>query len=89
MERMIQRLSAPVSVDFISNHRTRQILPRSLWWDGRLYPIEKVGLHHTYRAGRTLFHVFSVIGKQICFRLSLNTDTLHWQLEEISDGLPD
>jgi hypothetical protein len=85
---MIQRLKAPISVNFTSNHKTRQILPRSLWWEGQLYPIEKVGLHHTLRQGRTLFHVFSVVGRQICFRLSLNTDTLHWQLEEISDGLP-
>jgi hypothetical protein len=46
-------------------------------------------LHHTFRSGRTLFHVFSVASKSLFFRLVLNTDTLFWRLEEISDGLPD
>ncbi|OGD69737.1 hypothetical protein A3A84_01030 [Candidatus Collierbacteria bacterium RIFCSPLOWO2_01_FULL_50_23] len=86
---MIQRLAAPVSVDFISDHKTRRVLPRSLCWDGRVHPITKIGLHHTYRQGRTLFHVFSVLAQTIYFRLRLDTDTLFWQLEEISDGLPD
>ncbi|MBI1871821.1 hypothetical protein HYZ70_03175 [Candidatus Curtissbacteria bacterium] len=86
---MITRLSAPVAVDFVSDPKRRLVLPRAIWWDGRLYPIEKVGLHHIYRSGRTLFHVFSVVGKEIYFRLTLNTETLFWQLEEISDGLPD
>ena len=53
------------------------------------YPIVKVGLHHTFRQGRTLYHVFSVTSKTLLFRLVLNTETLNWRLEEISDGLPD
>lgn len=57
-------------------------------WDGRVYPVLKVGLHHTYRQGRDLFHVFSVSSINIFFRISLDTTTLHWTLEEISDGLP-
>jgi hypothetical protein len=46
-------------------------------------------LHHTFKSGRILFHVFSVASKSLFFRLVLNTDTLFWRLEEISDGLPD
>ncbi len=86
---MIQRMAAPVTVEFVSDVRRRRVVPKSVWWDGRLYPIVKVGLHHTYRAGRTLYHVFSVVSATIYFRLSLNTETLFWQLEEIADGLPD
>lgn len=85
---MIQKLSAPISVEFISDSKIRRLLPRSISWDGRTYQVTKVGLHHTYRQGRTLFHVFSVLAQTIYFRLCLNTDTLFWQLEEISDGLP-
>lgn len=86
---MIQRISAPVSVTLIFNHRTRSVYPQSVTWDGRDYPITKVGLHHTFRQGRTLFHVFSAASPTIFFRLVLNTDNLSWRLEEISDGLPD
>ncbi|OGM15414.1 hypothetical protein A2985_04880 [Candidatus Woesebacteria bacterium RIFCSPLOWO2_01_FULL_43_11] len=86
---MLEKISAPVSVGFTFDHTTRRVIPKWVIWEGRTYPIEKVGLHHTYRAGRTLFHVFSVASKTLFFRLVLNTDTLHWRLEEISDGMSD
>ena len=85
---MTQKLSEPVTVEFISDGYTRRLLPKSVYWNGHLYPITKVGLRHTCRQGRTLFHVFSVLAQTLYFRLSLNTDNLLWQLEEISDGLP-
>lgn len=84
---MIEKISTPVSVSLTFDHRQRKVFPRFLVWDARLYPIEKVGLHHTYRQGRTLYHVFSVASKTLFFRLVLNTETLHWRLEEVSDGL--
>lgn len=89
MEGMRQRLSAPVTVELVSDARTRRVVPKSVWWDGRLYPVLRVGLRHSYRTGRTLYHVFSVASEAVFFRLSLNTETLFWQLEEIADGLPD
>lgn len=85
---MIEKVSLPVSVTLLFDHRLRKVVPVSLVWEGRTYPVLKVGLHHTYRQGRTLFHVFSVASAELFFRLVLNTDTLHWQLEEIADGLP-
>lgn len=86
---MIEKLSLPVSVGITFDHTKRKIIPKWVLWEGKLYPIEKVGLHHTFREGRTLFHVFSVASKTLFFRLVLNTDTLAWRLEELSDGLPD
>lgn len=86
---MIEKLSLPVSVGITFDHRRREVIPKWVLWEGRLYPVEKVGLHHTFRSGRTLFHVFSVAAKTLFFRLVLNTDTLAWRLEEISDGMPD
>lgn len=86
---MIQKVLSPVSVGVSFDHTKRRISPRWVVWDGRLHSIINVGLHHTYRAGRTLYHVFSVASKTLFFRLVLDTDTLHWKLEEISDGLPD
>lgn len=85
---MIQKIDSPVSVGVSFDHNKRKISPRWVHWDGRLHAIKNVGLHHTYRAGRTLFHVFSVASTTLFFRLVLDTETLRWKLEEISDGLP-
>ena len=82
------RISTPVSVSLSFDGKSKRVFPKWLVWNGRLYPIVKIGLHHTYRSGRTLFHVFSVASKSLFFRLVFNTDNLHWRLEEISDGMP-
>ena len=82
---MIEKISEPVSVNLVYDSKVKKSVPRCLVWQGRLYPVTKVGLHHTYRRGRTLFHVFSVASPTLFFRLILDTETLHWKLEEISD----
>lgn len=59
--------------------------PKWVKWKNRVYKIEKVGLHHTYRTGRTLFHIFSVVTSNLFMKLKLNTDNLLWTLEEIDE----
>ncbi|MDQ6659791.1 MAG: hypothetical protein M3Z24_02355 [Chloroflexota bacterium] len=60
------------------------VLPWLVKWQARIYTIEKIGYVHKVRVGRTLFHIFSVSNAAIAFRLKLDTDTLHWTLEEVS-----
>ena len=84
---VIEKISAPVSVSLAFDHTKRKVYPKWIIWEAKLYPIKKVGFHHTYWEGRTLYHVFSVASETLFFRLVLNTETLHWRLEEISDGL--
>lgn len=86
---MIQKVSVPVSVSLAFDHTKGKVFPKWIVWEGRLHSITKIGLHHTYREGRVLYHVFSVASKTLFFRLLLNTDNLFWTLEEISDGQPD
>lgn len=86
---MIQKISEPVSVSLVFDHKSLQVYPKWVTWNGRLYPIIKIGFHHTFRQGRTLYHVFSVASKTLFFRLVLNTESLHWKLEEISNGMAD
>lgn len=86
---MIERVHAPVSVKLIFNHKVRKSYPKEVQWEGKIYSIKKVGLHHTFREGRTLYHVFSAVSENIFFRLVLNTENLSWTVEEISDGEPD
>ncbi len=85
---MNQKISEPISVSFTFDSERRTIKPRALVWNKRLYAVKKIGLHHKFRQGRTLYHVFSVASNSMFFRLVLNTESLHWKLEEISDGLP-
>jgi hypothetical protein len=60
--------------------------PKWVKWKGRTYKVEKVGLHHTYRRGKVLYHVFSVATKTLFMRLSFNTETLGWRLEEVEEN---
>lgn len=80
------KVSVPVSVVFAYQADKSSIKPLFVNWNGRNYRIIKTGLHHTYRQGRTLYHVFSVVSQTLFFRLILNTENLFWRLEEISDG---
>lgn len=84
---MIERIKAPVSVNLVFNHKKKRVFPKELLWEGRKFIVEKIGLHHTYKIGKILYHVFSVSSNGTFFRLVLNTENLHWSLEEISDGL--
>lgn len=78
---MLNKLTDPVQVDF-------NRIPKKLYWKNREYKIIKLGMHHKYKVGNTLFHVFSVVGDYLFFRLVLNCDNLTWQLQEVQDGLP-
>lgn len=61
--------------------------PKYVVWKGRNYTITKIGLHHHFREGSTLYHVFSVVTDTLFLRLKLNTDNLLWVLEEIENGI--
>lgn len=70
-----------VTVGIINN------TPKYVIWKGRNHTITQIGLHHTFREGKTLYHIFSVVAGTIFMRLKLNTDNLLWWLEEISDAI--
>lgn len=61
--------------------------PRWVKWKNKIYKVEKLGLHHTYREGKTLYHVFSVATKTLFMRLSLDTETLLWKLTDVENGI--
>ncbi len=83
---MAERVNESVSVDLLFNHLKRRAYPWVVNWRGRSYRITKVGLHHTYRQGRTLYHVFSVTDGTTFFRLVFDTEFLGWKLTEVESG---
>ena len=62
-------------------------IPKYMIWKGRSHTITKIGLHHHYKEGNILYHIFSAVTSTLFLRLKLNTDNLLWTLEEISDGI--
>ena len=83
----MQKVGSVVSVSLSFDSKTRKSFPRSVVWNGKLYAISRIGLHHTYRKGRVLYHVFSVVASTLFLRLVLNTENLQWNLEEVQDRL--
>jgi hypothetical protein len=61
--------------------------PKYVIWKGRSHNVTQIGLHHLYRQGKTLYHIFSVVAGTLFMRLRFDTDTLYWILEEIEDGI--
>ncbi len=55
-------------------------------WEEREYKVVEFGLHHLEKRGKILFHIFSVCTDTLNFKLSLNTKTLVWKLEGVSDA---
>ena len=83
---MIEAINEKVSVITVHNQQTHSVMPYKMRWQGRDYVIKKLGFHHTVRNGRTLLHKFSVSTGAMDFRLSYDTESLIWTLEEVSDG---
>ena len=78
----------PVSVNLLYDHKKKRVIPLALSWDGGVKKIISVDLHHSYRVGRILFHVFSVSTQGAFFKLVLNTESLFWEVEEVAcDGI--
>jgi len=82
---MNETINEKVSVVMVFEKDTGSALPQKVKWRGRTYEIKKLGYHHLVRQGRKLLHIFSVATDNLFFRLALDTETLHWKLEEIAD----
>ena len=86
---MIVDLNIPISTQLIYDHKKNKVFPHKIQWKGNTYTITSIGLHYSYKKGKTLFHVFTASTEALSFKLLLNTDNLFWTLEQISDGEPD
>ncbi len=83
---MNEIINEKVSVITVYDRSRGTVIPQKIKWQGRIYDIGKIGYHHKVKEGNKLFHIFSVCNETIAFKLRLDTDTLQWVLEEVSDG---
>lgn len=84
---MNHTINESISVSLVYDSKTKKSAPRSIIWKNRIYRVNKLGLHHSYREGDRLCHIFSVLCGNVLFKLNFDTYSLHWKLMEISDGL--
>lgn len=60
--------------------------PEYVLWNGRSHTVTKIGLHHLYHNGKTLYHIFSVLCDTLFMRLKLDANSLSWKLEETQEN---
>lgn len=83
---MNEMIYEKVSVISSYDRKKGTVFPRKIRWQGRDYIITKLAYYHRVKQGQTLYHIFHVTDGTIDFRLKLDSYTLHWVLEEVSDG---
>lgn len=85
---MRESLNEPVSVVFFYNDKLHHVQPYRLTWQNKDYILGRIDYWHKTRVGSTLFHHFSVsdVDETMYFKLALDTDTLHWKLEEFMNA---
>ncbi len=81
--RMSEKIAEKVRVSCDCQSMAGKLVPTVIFWRGREYRIEKIGLHFPLRQGRVLHHIFSVLAGGNFFRLNLDTESLVWVLEEV------
>jgi len=86
---MREKINEEVSVVMYYSARQRAARPHLISWQNREYLVDKIGYHHSVFDGRDRHHIseLTVKGVSLWMRLNLNTESLHWTLEIVSDGL--
>lgn len=83
---MLEVVNERVSVITVYDKDKAEVFPYFVKWKNRKYKITTLGYHHKAKDGRFVHHIFSVSTPTIAFKLRLDTETLIWFLEEVSDG---
>ena len=83
---MLEIINEKISVISKYDRMKGTVIPLKLHWQGKEFFIKKLSYYHRVRQGRNILHIFHVTDGNLDFRLRLDSETLHWTLEEISDG---
>ena len=86
---MIQGVNEKIDVIALSKVGKGLVAPMRFRWKNRIYTVNKIGLRHPVRDGRTLHHIYSCTDGTTFFRIRCDTEQMQFTLESISDGLPD
>lgn len=67
-----------VSVDY--RDQSPIMIPRKMKRNGREIVFKRMGYHHQYQEGRTLFHIFTVTDEETFYELKFDTRKLIWTI---------
>jgi hypothetical protein len=71
------------TVEVVAVFKKDRALPVLLRWGGREYKIKSIDFVHKTHEGETLIHRFAVSDSSNSFKLSFNTASLRWNLEQV------
>lgn len=83
---MNENVNEKVSVISSYNRENGIVFPKRMKWQGREFNFTKLPYYYKKRVGRNIIHIFHVTDGAMDFRLRLDTENLHWTLEEVTDG---
>jgi len=75
-----------VKVLAVYDPETGRTVPHRLSWSGRTHTLSKMSYYHRQKYGAVTRHIYHVTDGELDFRLFVDSDTLSWTLEEVSDG---
>ena len=86
---MREIINTEVSVVCYYSSRHKRFVPHLLQWQNRDYLLGDVDYYHSYLEGRERQHIFELVDREqtLWFRLRFDSNTLHWTLEAVHDGL--
>lgn len=81
---MRESIDEPVSVVFYYDAKAHHVQPYQVTWQNQDYRLGKIDYWHKTKQGNKLIHHFSIadVDENMYFKLGLDTETLHWKLEE-------
>lgn len=83
---MVIHMNERVKVLAVYDPETGHTIPHRLNWSGRTHNLSKMSYYHRQRYGAVTRHIYHVTDGELDFRLFVDSDTLSWTLEEVSDG---
>ncbi len=84
---MIASINEQVAVYFVFSLDGAKRIPLFIKWKHKYLKVKSVGFHHYFKEGKKLFHVYELVtDTNVFMRLKLDTQSLIWTLEKVSDG---
>lgn len=81
----MNEIHEPVSVILIYDCKKKKATPYKIKWRNRDYLVEEVCMHQIHNKEGIPHHNYSVRCGNTTLAISMNTQTLAWELEALSD----
>lgn len=79
------RMNERVKVLSLYDPVSGRMVPQMIHWGGQDHRVSEIAEYQQKRVGGIFFHMYRVHNGSYTFKLFLESETLSWRLEEISD----